>query len=307
MIAGGFTAGGQAVNLEHVTALRRFGHDASLAIVQSGDAPFEPAFPAGVEPPPWQIGLPDLTADDVTVVGEAFGAGIQACAASPARRVIHNQNPFYTFQAFHDWDAVARYGTSHLLCASQFTAGRLTEMGWTGPMSVVRPFLDPAFHCDLDRVRAPWIAYMPRKRSYEARLIRGLFRSRRPDLAHVTWIELAGVSRADVAGTLSAAGLFLSLGRQEGLGLPPLEAMASGVLVVGFHGEGGREYAAPENGDWFDEGQHAEIADALAMRMDQLAAGQDLTSRRRAGLDTAAAFSRERFEDELQAAWDRIL
>jgi hypothetical protein len=83
--------------------------------------------------------------------------------------------------------------------------------------------------------------------------------------------------------------------------------MAGGALVVGFHGGGGREYATPQNGDWFDEGEHLALAEALAARLDGLRAGEDFTARRAAGYATAAEFSPARFEAELSAAWTTIL
>jgi hypothetical protein len=76
---------------------------------------------------------------------------------------------------------------------------------------------------------------------------------------------------------------------------------------VGFHGEGGREYATPQNGDWFDEGRYVEIVDTLAARLDALAAGETFAERRAAAMSTAAQFSRARFEAELRAAWEAIL
>ena len=36
--------------------------------------------------------------------------------------------------------------------------------------------------------------------------------------------------------------IFLSFSYQEGCGLPPMEAMACGCLVIGYDGRGGREY-----------------------------------------------------------------
>ena len=42
------------------------------------------------------------------------------------------------------------------------------------------------------------------------------------------------------------ATIFLTFSNQEGFGLPPVEAMACGCLVVGYHGHGGKEFLKPE-------------------------------------------------------------
>jgi glycosyltransferase involved in cell wall biosynthesis len=46
----------------------------------------------------------------------------------------------------------------------------------------------------------------------------------------------------EVASILGESLVFLSFGYPEGFGLPAAEAMASGCVVVGFHGGGGREF-----------------------------------------------------------------
>lgn len=307
MVVGDLVAGGQIVNLAHVTTLRSFGFDARLLIVRpTPDPAFEPKFPPGVTPPPWQLGAEGLTDDDVVVVGEMFAAGARAVMDSAARKVIHNQNPHYLFQAFTDIAAIERWGARHMICASRHTAAMSQVAGWTGPKSVVRPFIDPRFAPDVSQRRLA-IAAMPRKRQIEWRLIRGLLWSRRPDLARVPWVVVMNADAETCVQALQSAELFLSLSYHEGLGLPPLEAMASGALVIGYHGAGGREYATPANGDWFDDGQHLPIVDTLAERLDQLTAGETFADRRAEGIRTAAAFNRPSFEAELKAAWDAIL
>jgi glycosyltransferase involved in cell wall biosynthesis len=58
--------------------------------------------------------------------------------------------------------------------------------------------------------------------------------------------------------------VVLSLPYLESFGLVPLEAMASGAIVVGFHGYGGQEYATAKNGFWFPSDYLEETADAIA-------------------------------------------
>ena len=143
-----------------------------------------------------------------------------------------------------------------MILPSGFAAEMVTRMGWERPAHVVRPALDPVFAGARARggPRTLRVAAIPNRRPQEWRLLRGALRSQRPDLADVPWIEIRGVSRREVARLVAGSEVFLATGLLEGLGLPPLEAMAAGALVVGFHGGGGQEYASPENGDWFDDG-----------------------------------------------------
>jgi hypothetical protein len=300
-------AGGQMINLEHVRSLRGMGYDARFLIVRPEDEQgFAPQFPPGLESP-WQLSA-DLTADDWVICGEMHGAGLLRVMDSPARKAIHNQNWHYSFQAFLDMPSVRRWGCEAIIAGSRIGAEKLVEMGWDGPIPAVRVFVDPMFAQDPLAPRALKVCCMPRKRGLEARLIRGVLLSRHPRHADVPWVTIAGVGRPEAAATLKHCEIFLSLSEREGLGLPPLEAMSGGSLVVGYHGVGGLEYAAAGNGDWFDDAaSHVAIADTLAERLDQLKAGERFEARRRAGAATAASFSRERFEAELKDAWDRIL
>ncbi len=110
--------------------------------------------------------------------------------------------------------------------------------------------LNPRFHealqLDLDTDRFPFvetkkrqIAFMPRKRGEEARFVSKLLAERLPDLPQV---EIQGMSREEAAGHIGDSLFFIAFSRQEGFGLPPAEAMATGSIVTGFNGVGGAEY-----------------------------------------------------------------
>ncbi|MDB5447270.1 MAG: hypothetical protein JWQ97_2587 [Phenylobacterium sp.] len=303
-----FVAGGQQVNLDHVLRLRRLGYDARYWIIRANDpdaAAFRPQFPPGAEAP-WQTARPELTAQDVLVVGEMFGAGALAARGTPARKIVHNQGPYLSFEAFIDMQAFRDWGAEAMVCPSEHAATMLRRMGWDRPLHVVRPALDPVFAPDPSMARELQIAAVTTKRFHEIRLIRGVLRSLRPDLTAVPWIGMSGVPRAEVARRMKRSEIFLATGEREGLGLPPLEALRTGALVAGFHGGGGRDYARAVNGDWFDDGQHIEIAEALIALIDRLRAGEGFAARRAAGMATAESFSRAGFEAQLAAAWASI-
>jgi hypothetical protein len=305
---GGFAAGGQLVNLDHVLLLRRLGYDARFWFVRTTEpiAGFRPTFPQDLPAAgeiPWQVTTPELTAADVVVVGEMFGAGALAAKGLPARKVMHNQGPYLSFESFIDMPAIHAWGCEAMICPSDHAAAMLRRMGWVWPVHVVRPALDPVFAPDPAMQRELRVAAVVSKRFRDLRLIRGVLRSLRPDLGGVPWIGISGVPRAEVAQWVKTSEIFLALGRREGLGLPPLEALWTGALVAGFHAGGGRAYATPENGDWFDDDGHVEIAQALIALIDGLKAGARFEARRAAGVATAETFSRANFEAQLAAAW----
>lgn len=85
------------------------------------------------------------------------------------------------------------------------------------------------------------ITYMPRRRSDDSKNILQAL-ERRGSLKGWSVVAIDKLAVHEVAERLSESMIFLSFSQREGFGLPPLEAMASGCLVVGFHGIGGAEY-----------------------------------------------------------------
>ena len=90
------------------------------------------------------------------------------------------------------------------------------------------------------------IALMPRRRREDllgaVQLVR---RSGRLDGWEIVLID--GMTQQQVAEELGRAAIFLFGAEREGVGLPGAEAMASGCYVVGFTGDGAKEYMVPEH------------------------------------------------------------
>ena len=103
------------------------------------------------------------------------------------------------------------------------------------------------------------LAYMPRRRSDEVgELLRILAsRGRSPD-----WLlrPLEGLDQRGVADALRISPVFLNFPVREGFPLPPLEAMASGCIVIGYSGRGGDEYLLPDCSFPVPEGDSIEYA-----------------------------------------------
>lgn len=222
--------------------------------------------------------------------------------------VMHNQNPFYSFKSFPTVKALDEFGLRGGLCCSHFTREKLRTWGSLIDWQVVKPFVLPIFAetaRQFDQGRKRQVVYMPRKRAAEASWVRELFLMRYPQFEDVPWVEIKNRSRKEVAALMAESLIFVSLSHMEGLGLPPLEAMASGCLVVGFTGGGGSEYATSENGRWVSDGDLDSLVDAIAL---DLALDQQATSeRQKAGRRTVHDFSNESFEASLQSAWTQLL
>lgn len=105
------------------------------------------------------------------------------------------------------------------------------------------------------------ITYMPRKLSTHGRYIEELFAHKiRED-----WqlLSLENIDQSRVFEILSESSIFISLSYSEGLGLPPIEAAISGNLVVGYTGEGGKEYFEPPLFNAVAHGDFIALFDAL--------------------------------------------
>jgi hypothetical protein len=298
-------AGGELVNFQHVASLRKQGLRAFVLL--------DPASKVAVPSQPYSVPMVHwgehvaFSPDDWLVVPEVMPPqSFEHLATLPCRLVIHNQNPFYTFRGFVDVVSMNAYRLAGGLCCSQFTRDTLLRWGSTTDWQVVRPMVLPHFaQAATQATPMHQIAYMPRKRPADAAALKTLFRALFPEHAQVPWVEINNMTRPQVAQALAQSRVFASLSRDEGLGLPPLEAMAAGCLVCGFDGGGGKEYATPENGYWVAEGDIEGFARALHTALMLDASAQDaITSAAKAA---AAAYSEANFDRELASAWQHLL
>jgi hypothetical protein len=84
------------------------------------------------------------------------------------------------------------------------------------------------------------LTYMPRKLRAHAERLRLYLRNALPHEWQMLAIE--NLDERGVAAVLSRSSIFLSLSELEGCPLPPIEAALSGNIVVGYSGQGAKEY-----------------------------------------------------------------
>ena len=88
------------------------------------------------------------------------------------------------------------------------------------------------------------ICYMPRKLENHSELVTFFLSKKIPSNWRIESID--GLDENGVAAILGKSRIFLSFSEFEGCPLPPVEAALSGCQVIGYTGEGAKEYWDPE-------------------------------------------------------------
>jgi glycosyltransferase involved in cell wall biosynthesis len=112
---------------------------------------------------------------------------------------------------------------------------------------ILPPTLHPAFLSvrdarPEDMVRVAW---MPRKNKALAEQVRQVAEAdlaRQPGSPAVDWTAVSHLAPQHVAEVFASSHIYLATAFPGGFGLPPLEAMATGCVPVGFTGFGGWDY-----------------------------------------------------------------
>lgn len=142
------------------------------------------------------------------------------------------------------------------------------------------------------------IVYMPRRGEADARMALSILKAR----GRISGWEiraLNGLTQDEVARELRDATIFLATSEREGLGMPPLEAMASGCFVVGYHAIGGTEFMRPEFSTAVGVGDGLQLVRSLESAI--VREEEDPGWLRRRGLE-AAKFVRDRYTPERERA-----
>lgn len=276
-----------------------------------------------------------LRKEDIWLVPEGWVNSLAPGLNAGARCMVYVQNWAYLFSSLPSGVTWDRLPVSFLAVSDPVAWFIQESVGVDAP--VLRPGIDlDLFHPAPSGEDAPRgskttvrVAYMPRKNKAHARAIRDIVTARaaRRGGPAIEWDAIDGLPPTQVAEHLRRSDLFLATGYPEGCPLPPLEAMASGALCVGFAGLGGFDYmrqAADHPGayrPWFPlrdtpwGGNGLFVADAdvtaAALALEQAvehAAGETAFSRtvRDAALTTARHYSVDNQRQSVRRIWERL-
>lgn len=182
---------------------------------------------------------------DVFVLPEDGGPGM-ASFAPGLRKLIFNQNAYYTFRHFGlGPEALPPYDHPDVIGALVVSEDSRRYLDYAFPeLACERLVLSLNYEAF---VFVPWcqkrrqIAYMTRKNADDvAQVVKIL--SRRGLLRDWTMVPIEGLPEPEVARIMGESMLFLAFGHPEGLSLANLEALACGCRLIGYSGRAGREY-----------------------------------------------------------------
>lgn len=245
-----------------------------------------------------------LRPDDVLVVPEfAFALAAEAFPAQP--KVIFVQN---SFSYLRNCATARERGVdpqSGVLMSIGISDTCLRALDLVGAAPVARCPVSPNFPLFPYRSeKKRQVAYMPRKRRPEARIIHDALEAR-GRLAGHSLVRIDGMAQARVAEILGESLFFISLMKDEALGFPGMEAMASGCVVVGYTGLGTREYFTPETGIPIEDGDTPAVVGAVEaaiaeydrdpQRLDEM--------RAEAARRVTSRYGQEAFREALLRAW----
>lgn len=112
------------------------------------------------------------------------------------------------------------------------------------------------------------ITYMPRKNITHINLVCECLHAHLPNNWSLQPIQ--GVSREELCNLLARSSIFLQFGSFEGLPAPPVEAAISGNYVVGYHGNGGKEYWEKPNFTSINVGEISDFANQILLLINKI-------------------------------------
>jgi hypothetical protein len=226
--------------------------------------PHAARFATGPQLDPWQ---------DFVIVPElwALPFGTQ-CRAAGVRYGIFVQNGYLTHPILPSHtraDMEAVYHNADLILSISADSTRMVRRNYAGIRAEqivdIRYSIGTFFQPPAARfIEAPakCVSFMPRKLADHAVRVAFALGGQLPPGWRLMPIQNA--SEADVAKLLFDSSIFMSFSEFEGLPLPPLEAAIAGNLVIGYTGQGAREYWASPNFHEIQQGDIIGFVDAVA-------------------------------------------
>ena len=189
-----------------------------------------------------------LEKDAILVFPEIYGPKIHQIEMG-MKKVIFNQNCYYTFDHFSLFQDMQETpylhkDTAAIIVCSQDAQDYLENTFPSATTFRMRLGIDSEIFSYSENKKRQ-IAFMPRKLSDDVLQVINILHVR-GKLKKWRFLPIENKTEKEVADIMKESAVFLSFNHKEGFGLPPAEAMSCGCYVVGYCGQGGKEYFKPE-------------------------------------------------------------
>lgn len=249
--------------------------------------------------------------DAILVFPEIYGPRIHKIMPQN-QRVIFNQNCYYTFDHFAlDGDYKdTPYNSTDTLATIVASEDAKDYFNYAFPhikTLKMRLGIDHNIF-SLGTNKKKQICFMPRKLGGDvAQVINILRLTELPN----DWslISIDNKTESEVAAIMKESMIFLSFNFREGFGLPPVEAMACGCYIIGYIGQGGREYFNPSFTTAVNEGNIIDYVESVKKIIDKFNENQDemLEKGRLASKFVSAHYMIEKETEDTLNIWNEIM
>ncbi len=235
--------------------------------------------------------------------------------------VVFNQNAYYTFRELHHSIQPFAASREESRVIPYLSPQNLGTLVVSQENKEYLTFAFPQMQCAVIRLscnqkrfyfdaknKKKQIAYMPRKCKLDALQVVEILRVR-DQLQDWEFVPIDNQPEEEVAKIMRESALFMSFSHREGFGLPPMEAMASGCIVIGYHGQAGKEFLKEPYGYPITEGDLKTFIETVE-RVAHTWETQPEKSLQQA--KSAADFIHSRYtqqneKEDLHLAWQQIL
>ncbi|MPS73921.1 MAG: glycosyltransferase family 1 protein [Chryseobacterium sp.] len=203
--------------------------------------------------------------DSILVFPEIYGPEIQKIEPEISK-VIFNQNCYYTFGYFSiekDYK-ISPYNHPKTLATIVASDDAKKYLSYAFPnikIFQMRLGIDEktfSFSDAKERI----ISFMPRKLSDDVSQVINILKQRK-NLKDWKLVPIDNKNEKEVAEILQKSAIFLSFNHKEGFGLPPAEAMSCGCYVIGYSGQGGKEYLKSNFSSPVEDGNIIEFVERI--------------------------------------------
>lgn len=190
-------------------------------------------------------------------------------ARQGVRYAIYVQNGYYISKGNPSTLKTAYTGARCILTISE-DASRCVAMAFPGTEDRI---MRVHYSVDAERFsphqpKENLITYMPRKLADHSSKVLFFLRNHLP--AHWRIQAIDGLNEVGVADLLQRSKIFMSFSHFEGCPLPPLEAALSGNQVIGYTGQGGKEYWGGGVFEEIESGDVVGFAQAVIRKVNEL-------------------------------------